>query len=167
MRGTRASWRRRLTMWRSPSGDRLQGERRRRPRGEIPRRGHDLRNPKDLTRPGWPEAALERISRQSTSTPKAGEGESGGGPAGADWIRSTSSFHSSFFILRRSSSLHLPSLGRLLRSMWAHTSARRDETAGRGRGRGRSRSDACSSPPGMVRTGSLQASRATVCPCGS
>ncbi len=32
---------------------------------------HPLRIPKDLARPGWPEAALECISRQSTSTPNA------------------------------------------------------------------------------------------------
>src|SRR2546426_4090830 len=32
---------------------------------------HPLRIPKDLARSGWPEAALECISRQSTSTPNA------------------------------------------------------------------------------------------------
>src|SRR5207244_683509 len=32
---------------------------------------HPLRIPKDLARPGWPEAALECIPRQSTSTPNA------------------------------------------------------------------------------------------------
>src|SRR5213080_356440 len=98
MREARAAWRRRLTTSRSPSDDRLHGGRPRRPWGKIPSHGHDgslrrrspasrstssvfgkqnrivehpLRIPKDLARPGWPEAALECISRQSTSTPNA------------------------------------------------------------------------------------------------
>jgi len=41
---------------------------------------HPLRIPKDLARPGWPEAALECISRQSTSTAKARDRVGGATP---------------------------------------------------------------------------------------